>query len=660
MDSVYICFSIKALPSSNSDFFEKAYQEAFKPLMKFLYANPDFKFSFSFSGPEILYFKKKHSEFFKILSELIARKQCEILGGGFYNPVLPLLYPVDRNGQIELLSSELRKNTGKRPRGITLFADCWDSSLVSNLQTCGIEYVLLEDSIIPDTKQKYLPVIMSDLGKSIEIFPHFPKFFTKQETTLDFLKNIRISVEKTAKKDVYPFNKPDRIVNIVLDHEDVAYVMKNQWFSDLRENLFLQDYYKISTVSDFRKINTTKVPAFIPCGITKNLTKWIDRPFFEIEPKEKYHLTVFDFMQTYPQSRALYNRMLYVSMLINQFHGDKMKKKTAREKMWASQNGDGLLCNPKCTFLNINERQQSYRHLMDAEKIIRTEEKLKEAVLSFDYNGDGNKEYVCRMNDYFSCINLNGGSISELEVIKNTGNYCDNFSRMKEFDGNEDGYFRGIFVNHIFSESQFEKYINGDVAGDGIFSKIVYSEVKFNGVHREVQLKATANYSGTVIELLKKYVINSSGMNVQYILRNIGSRKFSARFIVESNFADLNFESGKEPSYKVEAAHETNRTVIEKVIPSKEMFDDGVIKNVNAVLVTDTENDVSFTFEPNETSDYCFYPLTFSRPNTLEYNNVPVGNTLVSSLFWNLEIDPGKETEKNLNFTIFSSHKKRR
>ena len=141
MNSIYVCFNFNtvSLCSDTPEEYDKIYQSVYKPLARFLYSHQNFKFSFAFNGPQLVYYKKKRNEFITILKQLVERNQVEILGGGFYSPVLPLLFSVDRNTQIDMLSTEIRQTVGKRPRGITMFEDIWDSSLVTNLQTCGIE-----------------------------------------------------------------------------------------------------------------------------------------------------------------------------------------------------------------------------------------------------------------------------------------------------------------------------------------------------------------------------------------------------------------------------------------------------------------------------------------------------------------------------------------
>lgn len=669
MNSIYVSFSLLSNSAylESTDMFEKNYQTVYKTIAKFLYSHPNFSFSFSFLGNQFVYIQKKHPEFFVLLKEMVDRKQVEILGGGFYDPVMPLLYPLDRNGQIEMLSSEIRQYTGKRPRGICIYADCWDSSLVNNLNSTGLEYVLLEDFNIPTNKQKYLPIIMSELGKSTEIFiiskKHNPLNYQNAE---DFLNDIIHCVDKVEKKDSYVQLQPDRIVNIRLRHDQFLELMENNWFESLDSlltgNLPEYERIKLCTPTIYRKKESVRVPGFISTGIHSSIAKWIKQPFTEIETKQNSQFTVHDFMETYPQSKDLYNRILYVSMLVNQFKNDRIRKKCAKEKLWAAQSGAGLLCTSKGAFSNSMYRQQAYKYLMDAEKILREVDKFKESISCFDYDGDGLNEYVCRMQNYITYIDLVSGALQELEVVKNTGNYADSFSRVLEYDDFDDGYKRGLFIDHIFTDQQFAKYKENQPAGDGIFSKVIYSETKFNQSHFEIELSARAVClpSKQTILLRKKYVISSTGMYVQYIIRNESDKIFSAKFVVESNFAHTSYNVNDLYYYYLEIANENKKMLIDTENSTSKLNEQDQLNNINAVRLTDQRNGISFCFEPNENCSYCYNPIIFKRPDYSSSEPIPVSMTYVSSLIWSLDIEPGMETEKTINFAISTVKKEKK
>ncbi|MBO4857947.1 MAG: DUF1926 domain-containing protein [Treponema sp.] len=660
MNPIYVCFSLKSFTSTFTAFdeFEKDYQAVYKPLARFLYTHQSFCFSLAFTGPQLQFLKKKRNEFTVIIKELVERKQVEMLGGGFYAPILPLLFPVDRGGQIDLLSAEIRQTTGKRPRGITLFEDCWDSSLVNSLQTCGIEYTLLESSIIPPNKRKFLPIIMTDFGKSIDIYPYYENLVPESnQTAEDFVKNIVRQVEKVEKKDTYLQYEPERIVNICFSHEQFKELIEKGWFEEL-SNYLENNETRIITSTPY--IYGKKVPSRIQynvtAGINSSFTKWTDQTVQDVENKQNYPVTVYDFMSSYPQSHKLYNRIMYLSMLVNMYKNDKMRKKAAREKLWQAQNGTALLCATKS-----KDRQLAYKYLMEAEKILREDSNFKESVICFDYNGDGLGEYVCRMQNYFSYITLTGGAIQELEILKNTGNYADNFSRIKEYDGYSDDYERGLFVDHIFTKDDFDKYISAEPAGDGVFSRIRYSELKFSQNHHEVQLYAEAVFKPTKqkLYLKKKYIINSTGMIIQYILRNDSDKPFNAVFAVENNFAHTNFNPNNITYYNLEVIDNDEKLVIEPDKSTEMLNRKNKLSKVNNIRLTDSESGISFGLEPNENCNFCYYPMIFKRPDFVCNEIIPVHMTFLNTMFWNVEIEPGKETEKTINFTITSVKKVR-
>lgn len=667
MNSIYVSFNLKPLSTciTTNEVIESDYQSVYKPLVKFLYSHPEFSFSFSFSGYQLQFFRKRKTEFCTILKELINRKQVEILGGGFYDPVLPLLSPVDRNGQIDLMSGEIRQTLGKRPRGITLFADCWDSSLVGSLQTCGIEYVLLDSFLIPSTKHKYLPLIMHDFGKSIQIFPTYDNLKPSTEVEIEsYILNLVKTVERAEKKNNFIGHAPERIVNISLTHENVLRLIEGDFFEKFHDYISKTQECRLRTIvpTQYNKNPGVQIPAYIPAGINGSIAKWISRAFTEIAPKQNEYRTVYDFMETYPQAHSLNNRIMYVSMLINQFKKDKMRKNAAREKLWHAQNGTGLLCTSKGAFSNSRYRQQSYKYLMEAEKILRTEDSFKEAVNCFDYNYDGLNEYVCRMQNYFSYITLIGGAIQELDILKNTGNYADNLSRVLEYEACADDYARGIFVDHVFSQEQFDKYINGEPAGNGVFSQMQYSEYHYSQNRHEIQLSAEAIFHPTKqkISLRKKYLVNSTGMIVQYILKNESEKPLSLKLAVESNFAHTNFDPENISYYNLEVVDNSEIIHVDTTESTCKLNKKGKLSKVNMIRLTDVESGISFGLEPNELSGFYFNPMIFRRPDFDGEDIVPVSMTFVNTLFWNINLEPGRESEKTINFTITAVKKERK
>lgn len=663
MSQVHICYSLKSsrIGPEQKEIFEKDYENVYKPAAKFLYSHPEFRMSFAFNGVQIDFLQKEYPEFIEILRELISRRQIEILGGGYYDPAFPLLFPMDRTGQIEFLTSTLRSVTGKRPRGITLCASIWDYSLVSCFYNCGMDYVLLDDSLIPDEKQKFVPLIMSDKGKTISILPLYQEFKPEiQDDPRDYLNLISKKIAKSSKNAPKPLKECIKGLNIQFTHEEFQSLLRSGYLEKLyREISEKKDFFDFATPITLVKEAKLRIPVYIASGMSREVGQWGIEPYRAVKADRHYPVSIYDFFQIYPQSRALYDRMLYVSMLVNQSHGDKLRKTSAREKLWEAQNGDGFICTSKGAFVSATYRQQAYKKLTEAEKIARQCGEFKETFVSYDYTGDGLNEYICRLNKYFAVISLGGGAIRELDVLQNSGNFADNLNRVKEFEGYDDNYERGLFIDHIFSEDEFNAYIQNKPSGNGIFSKYIYSELDFSSQRKEVKLVAEAKFQNRQkISLKKKYVCYSSGMMIQYILKNESSELLKAKFAVESSFAQTNFNAKDFNAFSLDIVSNGKRQEINTKTSSYELNDSGKLSDVEGIWVTDTDNNITFVFEPNESCGMSFNPIVFKRPEYTTGELIPAGMTFANTMFWDIVLTPGMEMEKTINFSIFSQKKK--
>ena len=657
MGSIYVSFIVKSVSvnAENSELFEKSYQSVYKPILKFLYSHPSFPLSFKFTGPQIQFYKKRKNEIITLVRELTDRKQIEVLGGAYHDALLPLLNSIDRNGQIDELTSEIRQTFGKRPRGMTLFQDCWDLSLVNNIHNCGIEYVVLSSSLLQESKRTFLPIFMTDLGKSIDIFASYDEFIpSPQIMSEEYVWNIEKAVMKAEKKDSYLQLDADRILVINLDAEKALELTNAKWFEKLDKYILSNPdcRIKLTTPNNYRTHNVkTKIQSYIPVGISNTISNIIQNDRNE---KNRFPYSIYDFLYSFETSHKLYNRIMYVSLLVNQYKTDKMRKKAAREKLWIAQNGANLLSTAKDPVDNTINRQQAYKYLTEAEKMLRAEGEFIESLTSFDYDNDGIPEYVCRMEQYFAYISLNGGAVRELDIMKNLCNYADNLKRRVEYDGFNDDYERGIFIDHLFTSEQFKNYSGGEPAGDGVFSRIQYSELKYSQSHKELQLSARAVWkpTGQAVYLRKKYVINSTGMYVQYIIKNESEKNLAAKFAVEANLENIFFRNDDKTGFNIETVDNGEIFIVNPKKTTKELNAGGKLKNVQLVRMSDQQNGISFVFEPNEKCGYCMNPIIFKRKGLEGETAKPVSMTYESTLFWDINIGPGMETEKSINFTI--------
>ncbi len=660
MDVLHICFLVSANPSVllKTEVLERSYQKIYRKLFSFLYSHPKVHISFAFNGRTLTWFEEKHPEYLQLLRELTARKQIEIIGGAFYSPALPLLFPMDRNGQIELMTSTLRRTIGKRPRGMSLFCSSWDPGLIPCLQSSTMEYAFLDSSLIPPEKLCCLPHLVSEQGKSIKILPlseNLKPEFSKDFSADSYFKNLRETALYMAKRGDFASAVPERVLALSLDIDLISELVSNDLLESFFEMARFEDEengIKLSTPIEFLYKNPQVIPSYIPAGISSSVAVWAKNPYKKSGETGHFPSTVYDFLLSYPRCKALYNRMTYVGMLISQCRGDKIRKKVAREKLWTVQGGEAFVCSEDGLFAGNEIRQYAYKGLTEAEKTARQCAPFKDSITSYDYTGNGRPDYICSMQQYFAVISSTAGSIVEFDSMKSCINYTDNLHRLRVFDGVQDDYNRGFFVEHLFSQAEYEEYKQASPTGSGIFSQIEFEEVDFDSQRREVQLLAKAEYSALKlpVSLRKKYTLSSSGMSVQYILKNEGPLPLSGKLVVESNFGQTDFSSENAQSYHVEAISAGERKEFSP-------FDSEQLKDLSFLQVTDSVNDISFTFEPNENAECGCQDLMFNRPTA--QGLAAAGRTLCAYLCWDINLSAGMEMEKTVVFTIITPKRRR-
>ena len=99
---------------------EECYRKSYLPFLETLLNHPQLKVVLHYSGNLLLWMEEKHPEAFDIIKTLVETERVELLSGGFYEPVLPVLPEKDRVLQVSEMSRYIRKRFGQSPRGMWL------------------------------------------------------------------------------------------------------------------------------------------------------------------------------------------------------------------------------------------------------------------------------------------------------------------------------------------------------------------------------------------------------------------------------------------------------------------------------------------------------------------------------------------------------------
>ena len=125
-------------PVGNFDgVFEAAYRDSYLPFLEVLEGYPEIPFVLHTSGPLVEWLVDHRPEYIERVRALVEAGRVEILGGGFYEPILTMIPHRDRVGQIRDFAAYLREVFGAPVRGMWMPERVWEQHLVSALAEGG-------------------------------------------------------------------------------------------------------------------------------------------------------------------------------------------------------------------------------------------------------------------------------------------------------------------------------------------------------------------------------------------------------------------------------------------------------------------------------------------------------------------------------------------
>ncbi len=126
--------------------FADVFERAYLPMVGSLERHPGVRLSLHYTGPLLDWLRAERPDFVDRLRRLVARGQVELLGGGYYEPVLASLPERDRVGQLRRMADELEETFGVRPRGAWLAERVWEPDVPTSLVGAGYAWTILDDA----------------------------------------------------------------------------------------------------------------------------------------------------------------------------------------------------------------------------------------------------------------------------------------------------------------------------------------------------------------------------------------------------------------------------------------------------------------------------------------------------------------------------------
>lgn len=610
-------------PGAGDDEFERIYERRVKPFIQTLYKFPKIQAVLHYSGVLLHRLERLHPEFFMLIEDLLSRKQVEILGGGFYEPMMPLIPQQDKIGQVELLTTYLRKSFGKRPQGCWLSALAWEQSLVSPLNACGIGYTFLSDSQFLlaglGGNDLYLPCITEDQGKMLTVFPASNELkdgFAKKNAS-DVLNGLaRVLPQGSWTVSVFPGN-------IFTEENGGPEFTFHRFFEELSRCESFVEYTTPGRLNrSFEKLKKAYFPASLGAC-----------PRFEGEsfrgcPGPRSVLI------DYPEANGVYSKMVYVHALINQLRGDKARKRTAREELWKAQGCDIYTLPPHGGIYRPDLRKAAYRSLLAAEKITREKGRFNPSLLHFDINLDGGTEYLLQDEKINSYIELRGAEIFELDYLPKNWNYLDTLLPREDPSDADSGPRRAAFTDTFLPPGTDFSLL--PVPGSRYCGneRFLTGEMDRNKLKIHFTLPANDAVPFGRITMGKTFQSRKDALTVSYSLSNGGEEKTDFIF---APAADLSFPGNGEEFFRVLKGN----APVSQDAP-------GNITDAESLKFQDLKNEVQISLGSKKTFEARIVPV-----------NIPCGagrlyqSTCVALLF-KVSLEPRQSW--NNEFTLKFSH----
>ena len=441
-------------PVGNFDFvFARAYERAYLPFLEVLKKHPKIGVSFHFSGILLDWLEANRPEYLSQLKKMVSQGQVELLGGGYYEPILTMLPDEDKEGQIRKLSRRIESLFGTTPRGMWLAERVWEPSLVSTISRCGIEYVILDGSHFKmvgktdDDLSGYFET--EDQGYRIKLLPIHDAIrdtipFRNVEDVLGLLQ----SLEGTPQNQVVFGDDGEKFGEWPQTY-DTVYTdgWLERFFSAIEAK---PSAYSIRPLQEGIASGKNLGLVYLPPASYQEMMVWAQNPVDianfrrfkqwikdsgKGEEADRYVRGTFwrNFLSKYPESNRLHKQGLRLLQDLKTAKLVPKKKAAIQDHLWQSQ------CN--CAYWHgvfgglylPHLRFALYHHLIAAQKGLDPIWSSKKSYTweEGDWDFDGKNEFLLNTSSFL--VSFDSSSAVDQFWLKRTGiNLCDTLTRRLE------------------------------------------------------------------------------------------------------------------------------------------------------------------------------------------------------------------------------------
>ncbi len=541
--------------------FEEAYQLSYDPLLTALENHPGVKTGIHITGPLLEWLEEHKPEFIERLKRLIERNQIEIIGGGYYEPILAIIPEEDRLAQLTMLSEKVKDLFGTYPRGAWLAERAWEPGLADTLHDAGLEFIFIDDFHIKNAgtfePEIHHTFVTENKGKRLLVFPinepiRYLIPWKDPQNIFDYMKDeIRKATKYYSREISFGSYDQSLMISNIDDAEKLGmwpgtharvYGKNNgsswieTWFS-LTENT---PWVLSLLPSEYIDKYPPKGLVYLPSASYDKMGVWAlpTKERRELEYLHKY-LKSNDlgndlnriilkylkgsfwrnFLVKYPESNNMHKRMLFSRKKLLQaekLQAGSPELKRARKNILAAQCNDVYWHGQFGGVYFYFMRYWTYRYLLMADEI--SEKILSETYINLemtDYNYDGSKEAILENSEISAFIDPRlSFSLIELDFKPTHSNLITTLRSVEESYHENDEVIYDLWTKNAFIDYQLKNTTVHEFIRTKNPSNIAIQGFSEPIELRKEDLKLSAWTIGSWGR--KEYVLEKNNVSVQY------------------------------------------------------------------------------------------------------------------------------------------------
>jgi len=491
-------------PVGNFDHvFEQAYRDSYLPLLDVFESYPTLKLALHTSGSLMEWLDRHHPEYVDRLADLALRGRIEVVGGAYYEPILTMLSPRDRVGQITSYSRWLADRMGVHVDGMWVPERVWEQSLTRDLVDAGMRYTVLDDFHFKNAglgqDELYGYYVTEDDRRLLSVFPGSERLrylipFASPQDSIDYLG----AIAQQASGSTVVFADDGEKFGVWPDTN--KHVYDNGWLRQFFDLLVAhQSWLHVMTPSEALRDVPPLGKVYVPEASYREMTEWALPTDRLVEYEQVRHELGDDprwsrmapfvrggfwrnFKRKYPESDEMYTRMQMVSQRLDEVDRMEVSQELvarARAELYRGQ------CN--CSYWHgafggiylPHLRNAVYQHLIAADNLLEqatgrsigaVDAGWVEAT-SGDYNLDAHPEIRLANDQLVALIEpASGGKMVELDVRSVCHNLLATLARRPEAyhakvlagPASEDGEVASIHDRVVFKQEGLETKLQYD------------------------------------------------------------------------------------------------------------------------------------------------------------------------------------------------------